>query len=147
MANEKISAMPSITNSGTLQVAVIDPNNLGVNSRTTLPAATPSLTATGITSNAQLGATPLPANGVILYAVFRETVGHSVNIALGSTSGASDIMPVQTVPGGGTLTVAVSGGGFNANWFSAASTQNIYVTSASWGSASINVRLGYVGGP
>ena len=38
MANEKISAMTSVTNSGTLQVPVVDPNDLTSNKKTTLPA-------------------------------------------------------------------------------------------------------------
>jgi hypothetical protein len=40
MANEKISQMTSVANSGTLQAAVIDPNDLTSNKRTTLPALT-----------------------------------------------------------------------------------------------------------
>ena len=104
-----------------------------------------ALSGTAITANGQVGSIALPANGMITLALFRETAGHAVNVSLGTTLGGSDILAAQAVPADGTLTVDVTA--FAKNWFSASATQAIYITSASWGSASVNVSLPYVGGP
>ena len=102
------------------------------------------ITATGLTSNAQLGATPLPANAFVQGGFLRETAGHNVTISLGSTLGASDVLANVTVTA--SLGLAIPSASFAATWFSVASTQAIYVTSASWGSASINASLQYEAG-
>ena len=103
------------------------------------------ITAAGIASNGQLDTNSLPANAVILMALFRETAGHAVSVSLGSSLGASDVTTAQPVPASGTL--MIQPGAFLKDWFSASSTQAIYVTSASWGSASINASLVYMVGP
>ena len=103
------------------------------------------MTAIGITSNNQIGSSPLPANAVILYAVFRETAGHSIDVSLGSTNGGSDVMSALAIPPNGTLTVGVSG--LTNNWFSLTEAQDVYIASASWTGASVNVLLIYIAGP
>jgi hypothetical protein len=124
---------------------------LTASNTTTAAWVTPSggsitqLNASAIVANGQLGSTALPANNVLLYAILRETAGHAVNIALGTTSGATDVMPTVTVPASGVIEVSTLG--FAKVWFSAGSTQSIYVTSASWGSASLNIDLVYQAGP
>jgi hypothetical protein len=80
--NLKISQMPSITNSGTLQVPVIDPTNLGVNFRTTVPPVPTSLAVTD-------GAT---------------TVTNTSTIDFTSGAAVSNL-------GGGIAGVSISGGG------------------------------------
>jgi hypothetical protein len=54
-------------------------------------------------------------------------------------------MPNQVLPASSVLMVPI--GAFLEVWFSVASTQAIYVTSASWNSASVNVALAYQVGP
>ena len=103
------------------------------------------ITATAIVANAQLGTVSLPANAVILYALFRETAGHNVSVGLGTTSGGTDVLGAQAVTASKSLNVPAAT--FSKDWFSAGSAQAIYVTSASWGSASINVFLVYQIGP
>jgi len=102
-----------------------------------------SLKQTGVTANATLGT--LAANGFIQYVMFRETAGHGVNVAIGSTSGASDVMSAVAVPASGTMLVIATG--VTLDWFSPVSTQTLYVSSTSWNSASVNVQLVYVIGP
>lgn len=104
-----------------------------------------SLSTTGVTANGQLSGGVLPPSGYILYALFRETAGVGVNIAIGTTLGASDVLAPQGVPGNGTLSVAITG--FSLGWFSATVGQALYLTSASWGGASINATLVYQVGP
>lgn len=104
-----------------------------------------ALSAIGVTSNGQLSSESLPANGVILSAVIRETAGYNVNISLGSTLGASDVLSALIVTASEALAIPLSS--FSKAWFSASVPQAIYVTSASWGSASINISLAYQVGP
>ena len=104
------------------------------------------LTGTGIVANAQIGATPLPANGVLLNAVVRETAGHAVTISLGTTLGGTDITTAAVdVPASGLVLISLLSLG--KIWFSATATQAIYVTSAAWSSASVNVEIAYQAGP
>jgi hypothetical protein len=98
-----------------------------------------TLTATGVTANASFGT--LPANGFLLFALFRETAGHTISVGIGTTSGATDVLAAQTVPASGTLTVPITV--FSLGWFSASLTQTLFLSSASWGGATINVSFVY----
>jgi hypothetical protein len=109
-------------------------------------AAPPQLTATGVTGNAQLGSVNLPANAFILYALVRETAGHAVNLSVGSTNGGTDVTgSPATVPASGA--VEITSAGFSKVWFSSSAAQTLYLSSASWNSASINIYLVYQIGP
>jgi hypothetical protein len=115
----------------------------------TIPAAAAgqplALKASAITANAQLSSQSLPINAVVLYAIIRETAGHVVSVALGTTSGGSDVMSAVSVPASGVAMVTALS--FAKLWFSASAAQAVYVTSASWGSASVNIELVYQAGP
>jgi hypothetical protein len=99
-----------------------------------------SIKLSGITANTQLGS--LPASAGILSLFLRETAGVTVSISLGTTLGASDILPPQVVIANSALVINTSDILLKA-WFSAGAAQAIYVTSASWGGASINAVLNY----
>jgi hypothetical protein len=58
-----------------------------------------TLTASGVTANGQLGSVSRPANAYLLYALFRETAGENVSVAIGTTLGASDVMAAVEVLG------------------------------------------------
>jgi len=102
-----------------------------------------SFTQNNVTSNGQLGT--LPADGVIAFLVLRETAGHAASVGVGSSSGATDVLPPQQVAASGAVMIPISA--FSAAWFSVSSAQVLYLTSAAWGSASINASLFYVNGP
>lgn len=109
------------------------------------PGGLTQIIGVGATANVQVGSTPLPANGVIVTVSLRETAGHNVAISLGTTLGASDIMAPQLLSASSLLTITTS---FLAKaWFSAGSTQAIFITSASWGGASVNTAILYQPGP
>lgn len=103
------------------------------------------LTVTAATSNGSGGLGSLPASSYIVSALCRETAGHAVNIAIGTTSGGSDVAAAFTVPASGTVTATTQA--FSLVWFSASATQALFVSSASWGSASVNCYLNYQPGP
>jgi hypothetical protein len=104
------------------------------------------LTGTAIVANAQIGSTALPANGVLLNAVVRETAGHAVSVSLGTTSGGTDITTTAiAVPANGLTFISILNLG--KIWFSATATQAIFVSSAAWSSASVNVEIAYQPGP
>lgn len=109
----------------------------------TISGSSPQLSAASVAANASLGS--LPANAFILYALFRETAGHAVNVAIGSTSGASDVMSAVDVPASGTISATTQA--FSIVWFSATLPQTLFLSSASWGGASINCALVYQIGP
>lgn len=100
---------------------------------------------TGIAANAQIGSTPMPANAFITGVTLRETAGKAVTVSLGSTLGASDIMPAVAVPASQGVAVPLSA--LSAAWFSASLGQNVYATSGNWNGASINVAVSYQVGP
>lgn len=106
-------------------------------------AFTQRLVGTGIVVNTFLG--NLLANGTILYAILRETAGHNVNVSIGTTTGGVDILAPVTVTASTSLVVPVTS--FLLNWFSASATQAIFINSASWSSASININLVFQVGP
>lgn len=101
-----------------------------------------SLTGTGITANAQLGAAALPANGSLgPMLVIDELGGAPATVSIGSTLGASDVLPAQPpVPANGELTVDITA--FSKGWFSATVPQLLYVTTSGGGS-SLKVTLYY----
>jgi hypothetical protein len=97
------------------------------------------LAVTGVTANGALGT--LPANAFPLYAFLRETAGIGVNVGIGSTSGGADVVAATAVPASGTLTIPITS--FLKDWFSATAAQGLFLSSASWGGASINATLVY----
>lgn len=101
------------------------------------------ISASGVAANAGLGA--LPANAFLLYALIRETAGNPVNVEIGTSSGASDVMGAVAVPANGTVQATAQA--FSKIWFSASATQNLFLNSASWGGANINITLVYQIGP
>lgn len=123
-----------------------NPNPLSVSGQAIVAAVmgTITLSISGVTANGQLGT--LPANGFLgPMLLLRETAGHAVSVSIGTTLGGSDVLTAQPVPPSGTFTVAI--GAFSKGWFSATATQALYLTSASWGGASINATLYYAVGP
>lgn len=100
---------------------------------------TTNLSTLAATSNSQISAGTLPANSFLLRLLLHETAGHAVNISLGTTSGASDVLAAQSLSANGTLIIDIAG--FDIRWFSG--SQAIFITSASWGSASVNAQLDY----
>jgi hypothetical protein len=101
------------------------------------------LSTTALTANS----TPftLPANGVIHYVIFRETAGHNISVGLGTSSGSNDLMSVQAVTGHSVCYAMPQQ--MNDVWLSATNTTPLYINSGNWGSASINVKIGYTVGP
>jgi hypothetical protein len=97
----------------------------------------------GATANASIGS--LPPNAIITGILLRETAGHNVTVSVGSTSGGSNILASGAVPASGTLSVPMSA--LAANWFSASSAQTVFIASASWGSAAVNIAVLYQIGP
>jgi hypothetical protein len=85
----------------------------------------------------------LPSNDFILCLFARETAGHAATIAIGSTSGASDVMPAYNVSASTGATISQTG--FNKTWFSAGSTQQLFAT-VTGASASVNVEVFYLPG-
>lgn len=103
------------------------------------------LSGAAITSNASGALGQLPANAFLLFALIRETAGHAVSVAIGTTSGGSDVMSAVAVPSSGTTTATTAA--FTKVWFSSGAPQNLFLSSASWGGASINITLVYQIGP
>lgn len=101
------------------------------------------LAASAIGANGLVGT--LPANAYILYATFRETSGHAVNVGLGTSAGAFDVLAPLAISASATRTAATDD--LAANWFSSSATQAIFANSASWGSAVVNVSIAYQVGP
>jgi hypothetical protein len=106
-------------------------------------AGVTSLSASGITANAQLGSVALPANGSLgPMMVIDETGGQPATVSIGTTLGASDVVPTQPpVPANGSLTVDITA--FSKGWFSGTTPQLLYVTTSGGGS-SLHVTLYYV---
>ena len=138
---------------GTEQVAVL---GLGPNGN---PAADTFLTTTQAIANLAAGggnALPggriaatlsadgevgvIPANAMIIGVTLLEVNGHSVNVSLGQTSGASDVLQTVTVGASGLVPVPSSSLLLQA-W---TATQGIFIHSASWGSAAVKVTVWYV---
>lgn len=139
-----LTATGLVTNADLVNAATtVNGQTCTLGSTCTIASTLAVLGPTTLTANGSVGT--LPANGQVLFAVFRETAGHAVNVSLGTTSGGSDVMPAVSVPASGTVTAIV--GTIIQNWFSASSTQAIFANSASWGSASVNVELLYATGP
>lgn len=108
------------------------------------PTGNPQLTITAATSNASGSLGSLPANGYAGSMRCHETANHMVTIAIGTTSGGSDVVSGLTVTGEGTMTYTPFA---TPNWFSATAPQPLYLSSASWGGASLNCNLVYQVGP
>lgn len=102
-------------------------------------------TAIGVTANATL--TTLPANATILYAVAHEKAGNAVTIGLGTTSGATDVVTSVAIPANTSVVIPSSSFSPGKQWFSNSATQAIFIDSASWSSASVNITIYYVVGP
>jgi hypothetical protein len=97
-----------------------------------------------LSGNGLLGV--LPPNCTLLHAVVRETTGNAVSISLATTSGGTDIAgstPIAIPAGGQVLLTAMS---FDLDWFSATAEQQIFVTSANWNGAKVNITLYYIAG-
>lgn len=103
----------------------------------------PLITSTAVTANATVGT--LPANATILYAIARETAGHNVTVSLGTTSGATDVATPLTLTANTSSYLPATS--IDKNWFSAGSTQAIFIDSPAWSSASVNISIYYVVGP
>lgn len=94
-------------------------------------------------SSANMSFSVLPANAFILFAMIRETAGKAVSIGLGTSSGATDVLGLQTVAAGSGLMVPI--GAFTTSWFGPA--QPLFISSPGWGGASVNLTLVYMAGP
>lgn len=116
----------------TQQIANLAPGGAGL-----------ALIVTNATANVQFGV--LPPRGFLLYALFRETSGVAVSLGIGSTSGANDVLDAVEVPANGGLTVPINS--FSTGWFSDVSSQTLYLSSPSWGGATVGGFLVYQSGP
>lgn len=101
------------------------------------------ITSSAIATDATVGSVPI--NATIIYAIARETAGHNVTISLGSTSGASDVLTSVALTANTSTMIPITS--FTKSWFSSGSTQSLFIDSASWGSASVNISIYYVVGP
>lgn len=100
------------------------------------------LTGSGITANATAGV--LPANAYLLSAFFRNTTANAVNVAIGTTSGGSDVMAATPIPAAGVGTGTLTVNPFQSpNWFSATLTKTLYLTFSGGSGYSINYQLNY----
>jgi hypothetical protein len=113
----------------------------GTLTATAAPSLFSELVTTGVTANAAVGT--LAADLILWGVEFRETAGHAVVLGLGTTSGATDILVGQSLDASSALAVPIDA--FNAAWFSNSTTQVVYASSASWGSASVKVNVIYKG--
>jgi hypothetical protein len=103
-----------------------------------------TITTSGVANNTQIGT--LPANGMMLYAVIRETAGFAVSVSLGTTAGGTDITASTiSVPAGGAIMVPV--GAFAKLWISASASTPIYISSLSWSGSLVNVLIAYGSAP
>lgn len=116
-------------------------NNLTLNSGTisaVLPSGTINKLNGTFTSNGTLGT--VIAGGLIIGASLQETAGHNVAVELGITTTGAEIFPATTVTASSILPLTA------ANLLLQAWTANqpVYISSGSWGSASITANLWYV---
>lgn len=102
-----------------------------------------SVVVSAATVNRSLGS--LPPGSYILRLLCRETAGHAVNLSVGTAVGLSDVLAPQLISASGAL--MVPGEDFLVSWFSATLPQSLFLTSANWNSASLNVSLIYQVGP
>jgi hypothetical protein len=93
-----------------------------------------------VTANAPFNV--LPIGSFILYATIHETAGKAVSIGIGTSLGATDVLVPQNVAASSGLMVPI--GAFATGWFGAA--QPLFLSSPSWGGASVNVSLAYIMG-
>lgn len=99
-------------------------------------------TVTGVTANTNI--LTLPANNYLTSIFIRNTTVNAVTVMVGTASGTSDVAPATgtlTVPASGTLMIVTAS--FAKNWFSNGSTQAIWLNSANWNSANVNVAIYY----
>lgn len=104
-----------------------------------------SLSVVGLTASGRFGTGQIPANGFVLYALLREVNGDGVSLGIGSMPGETDVLPLQSIAGHGTLTVAITA--FSKGWFSATVPQTLYLSSPNWNGAAINALLVFQVGP
>ena len=97
-----------------------------------------NLQSIGLVANGLVGT--LPANSMLLWALFHNTGSVSVNIEIGTSSADNSILHSTAVASDTTVAIPVNL--FLVNGFSTATA--IWVSSASWTSgAVINATLGY----
>jgi hypothetical protein len=102
-----------------------------------ISATSNKLTGT-FTANGSI-ATQLPALANIVAASFVNTTTIAVVVGIGTTSGATDIMDATTIAAS-DITPIPSSAFLKLAWLA---NQTIFVDSASWGGASVNVSLWY----
>lgn len=102
----------------------------------------------GVASNADGLIGSLPANDHIASGSCREvstSPGNNVSVAFGSTSGASDVASAFAIAANKTTDPTAEA--FAKVWFSASAPQQIFVSSASWGSAIVDCFIFFNPGP
>lgn len=99
----------------------------------------PVLKLSGVfTANGTLGI--IPADAMILAAMFRETAGHTVSVSLGSTVGGAEVLAATSVTANGIK--PINGSVFSLQSWTA--DQDIFVASAAWNGASITASVWYL---
>lgn len=92
-----------------------------------------NMLATDITSNGLLAT--IPDGCIIDHIVFNETSGASVTVDIGTTAGDDDVLAAEVCPASETH-IATLG-----TIFSVSSTQQIFISSAAWTTASLDVYI------
>ena len=94
-------------------------------------------TATGVGANTSI--VTLPARAVIMTMTVQETAGSPLNVSVGTTAGASDVMPAVAVAANQLLTITQ----LSFTKLAFAAPQALFLNSASWGGAQVNVKVWY----
>jgi hypothetical protein len=112
-------------------------------------AAKPVVQTLAVAANAQVGLISgstyavLPKNATIQAITLRETAGNAVTLSIGTSSGGAQIVSAYALSASTSVTIGQASATMLASWFSASSTQAIYISSALWNSASVNVTVYY----
>ena len=95
-----------------------------------------ALTA-GVAANASIAT--LPTGSMILSVSVSETAGQAVTLTIGTTAGASDVMPAVAVAANQLLTITQ----LSFTKLAFAAPQALFLNSAAWGGAQVNVKVWY----
>lgn len=75
----------------------------------------------------------IPKGYMLELIVFAETGGSDVTVDVGTTNGGNEVFPAVTVSANGTQVVQIN------DLYSLTAAQSIYISSAAWGTSSLNV--------
>ena len=81
----------------------------------------------------------IPANAVIITLSLQERAGHAVTISMGTTAGATDVMPGVALLANQLLVVTQ----LSFTTLAFVNLQTLYINSAAWGGAQVNAKVWY----